>query len=104
MRNHTASNYRKAGTPEVDPMASAIQSGWEDYRLGRPYRVDFDLLDRDTQNNYEAGRRVAAALRRHMPLPAWPIDKAFQEVMPPITAQAAADFTVENALTSGVKT
>lgn len=104
MSNFSKSKWGKALSPIHDPRAMMIRSGWEDVRADKPWRKDFDKLDYISQNNYEAGRRVAACLSRHMTLPFWPPDQPFEELVPTLPTQAAADdFRLENALTMGVK-
>jgi hypothetical protein len=78
--------------------------GYEDVRLGRPYTPDFEKWHPDAQVNYEAGRRSAAALMRHMPgaiLPTWPEHLDLTQVLPSrVSQEAVDDFEAEQLLTT----
>ena len=91
-------------TPATDVPTRIMWRGYEDVRLGLPIPPAFEKWDQPVQMNYEAGRRSAAALVRHMPsciLPPWPENMEFTAILPAqVSQEAVDDFMAEQLLTT----
>lgn len=100
LRNQPRGEYKTAGKPSGDPIASALREGWEDYRQG-VYSDEYDEWPQGRQINYEAGRRAAAALSKYLRrLPKWPERKPFESITMELSDEACAAFQAENILTA----
>lgn len=96
--NRPTEKAKRARTPALCPIAAAIHEGWEDRRAGRGYPSDFDARTPSAQNNYEAGRRLAASIAPHGSPPKWPRNRLFPTNAIPFSARDA--FQEENRLTT----
>jgi hypothetical protein len=99
VRNEAKTEYRTTGVPMQDPVGALARLGYEDFRTRRPYRKDYEGWDAPRQRTYESGRRVAAALSKHVKLPPWPEDREFASLFVDVSDAAVKAFLAEDAFT-----
>jgi len=100
-RNEAEQQYRQLGTPLTDPVAALARQGYEDWRSIKRFPPEYETWNEPRQRTYEAGRRVASLMIKHInPLPPWPVDKPFEEVFARIPDAAAEALRAENAFTA----
>ena len=100
-RNDGTAGYKRAGVPKADPIAMLARRGYEDWRTRRPFPREYEHWNQQSQQTYEAGRRAAASLAKHVrPLPVWSEDREFGQLFPNASAAAAEAFLAEDAFTS----
>lgn len=101
MRNEGQTSYRRTGVPASDPSAAAARAGYEDWREERLWPRDYETWPVPKQMTYEAGRRAAAVLSKHVGrLPMWPEDVTFAELFGHVSAAGVEAFLAEDAFTA----
>ncbi len=85
---------RIAKTPRISALGRARLRGWNDYRLGLPFRDTYDTWSELKQYAYERGRQQAAltqAARPNAPLPKWHLDETVDSIIRRHLAPAIAE-------------
>lgn len=104
MRNEGQNTYRRTGVPASDPSAAAARAGYEDWREHRQWPRGYETWPVPRQMTYEAGRRAAAVLSKHVALPPWPEDMTFAELFGHVTGAGVEAFLAEDAFTASQRT